>query len=49
MGPPKFIEELSSTLTINDGDRLELKVKVEGDPEPQITWLKNEQVSIIPI
>lgn len=44
MGPPTFSQPLENDLTINDGDRLELTVKVEGDPEPQITWLKNEQV-----
>ena len=46
MGPPKFIEKLASTKTINDGDTLELKVKVHGDPEPQIKWSKNDKVSL---
>lgn len=44
MGPPTFTQQLESALTIDDGARLELTVKVEGDPEPQITWLKNEQI-----
>ena len=44
MGPPSFVQQLDSAMTIDDGSRLELTVKVEGDPEPQVTWLKNEQV-----
>lgn len=43
MGPPKFTKKLSD-LTINDGEKLELKVKVEGDPEPQITWSKGDKI-----
>ncbi|XP_015183294.1 PREDICTED: twitchin isoform X5 [Polistes dominula] len=40
MRPPEFTKKLND-LTINDGEQLELTVKVDGDPEPQITWLKN--------
>lgn len=46
MKPPEFTKKLND-LTINDGEQLELTVKVDGDPEPQITWLKNGKVSII--
>lgn len=46
MKPPEFTKKLND-LTINDGEQLELAVKVDGDPEPQITWLKNGKVSII--
>jgi hypothetical protein len=44
MGPPTFTQELEKQLIINDGARLELTVNVEGDPEPQITWMKNEKM-----
>lgn len=44
MGPPVFAQQLDAAMTLDDGSRLELSVVVEGDPEPQITWLKNEQI-----
>ena len=44
MRGPQFTKKLSD-LTINDGEQLELNVKVDGDPEPQITWSKNGKVS----
>ncbi|XP_011700590.1 PREDICTED: twitchin isoform X1 [Wasmannia auropunctata] len=40
MRPPQFTQKLKN-LTINDGEHLELTAKVDGDPEPQITWSKN--------
>jgi len=40
MCPPDFSTRLIDT-SINDGQPLELVCKVTGDPEPQITWLKN--------
>lgn len=40
MRAPQFTKKLSD-LTINDGEQLELNVKVDGDPEPQVTWTKN--------
>ena len=45
MGPPKFTKELKD-LTIDDGAKLELTVKVEGDPEPQVNWTKNGNVRL---
>lgn len=45
MRSPQFTQKLKN-LTINDGEQLELKVKVEGDPEPQITWSKDGKVDI---
>lgn len=45
MRPPQFTKKLSD-LTIGDGEQLELSVKVDGDPEPQITWLKNGKVNL---
>lgn len=43
MRPPEFVRKLKD-LTVNDGEQLELSVKVEGDPEPQITWTKGGKV-----
>lgn len=43
MRSPQFTQKLKD-LTVNDGEQLELKVKVDGDPEPQITWSKNGKV-----
>lgn len=43
MRSPQFTQKLKN-LTINDGEQLELKVKVDGDPEPQITWSKDGKV-----
>lgn len=45
MRSPQFTQKLKD-LTVNDGEQLELKVKVDGDPEPQITWSKNGKVNI---
>lgn len=45
MRPPQFIQKLKN-LTINDGEHLELTAKVDGDPEPQITWSKDGKVGI---
>lgn len=45
MKPPKFTQKLKN-LTINDGEQLELTVKVDGDPEPQITWSKDGKVNV---
>ncbi|KOX74016.1 Twitchin [Melipona quadrifasciata] len=44
MRAPQFTKKLND-LTINDGEQLELKVNVDGDPEPQITWSKNGKAS----
>jgi len=44
MCPPDFSTRLLDT-SVNDGQSLELICKVTGDPEPQITWLKNGKVS----
>ena len=41
---PEFIEKLSSTLSIKDGESLLLKCSVKGVPEPQIEWSKNGEV-----
>lgn len=40
MRQPEFVTKLKD-LKVNDGEQLELSVKVDGDPEPQITWTKN--------
>lgn len=46
MRPPSFTRKLKDQ-TINDGEQLELTVKVDGDPEPQITWTKGGKVNKI--
>lgn len=45
MCAPKFIKNLNN-LTVIDGESLTLTCSVQGDPEPQITWFKNNKVSI---
>ncbi|XP_023314705.1 twitchin isoform X11 [Trichogramma pretiosum] len=44
MGPPSFSQKLRSTTSVTDGSRLELTVQVNGDPEPQVTWTKNDKI-----
>jgi len=41
MCPPSFLTGLKPELSIKDGSRLELKVQVKGDPDPQVSWLKD--------
>ncbi len=41
MCPPSFLTGLKPDLSIRDGARLELKVAVKGDPDPQVTWTKD--------
>lgn len=41
MCPPSFLTGLKPELQIKDGSRLELKVQVKGDPDPQVSWLKD--------
>ncbi|KAL1129846.1 hypothetical protein AAG570_012790 [Ranatra chinensis] len=43
MCKPAFTEGLTDKV-VNDGDSLSLMCSVKGDPEPQITWLKNGQL-----
>ncbi|KAE8573900.1 Putative twitchin [Halyomorpha halys] len=42
MSPPKFSQGLSNK-SVNDGEQLVFTCKVLGDPEPQITWSKNDK------
>lgn len=44
MTPPKFDTSLSPNREVCDGDKLELECVVSGDPEPKVTWLKNNEV-----
>jgi len=41
MCPPSFLTGLKPSQEIRDGSRLELKVAVKGDPDPQVTWTKD--------
>jgi hypothetical protein len=38
MCPPSFLTGLKVEQSKKDGARLELKVQVKGDPDPQVTW-----------
>lgn len=40
--PPKWEIGLKN-LNIGDGERLTLQAQVSGDPEPQVTWYKNNK------
>jgi hypothetical protein len=41
MCPPSFLTGLNPELEIQDGTRLELRVSVKGDPDPQVVWTKD--------
>lgn len=43
MCPPKFIKPLNN-LTVIDGESLTLTCTVQGDPEAQVTWFKDNKV-----
>ena len=40
MCKPEFTKQLSNC-DVNDGEKLQLSCTVKGDPEPQISWTKN--------
>jgi hypothetical protein len=44
MCPPEFTQKLIDR-KVNDGDPLELTCYIKGDPDPQVTWLKDGKVS----
>lgn len=41
MCPPSFVTGLKPDLEVKDGTKMELVVKVTGDPCPQVTWTKD--------
>ncbi len=41
MCPPSFKSGLNPEQSVNDGERLELRVAVKGDPEPRVEWTKD--------
>jgi len=41
MHKPKFAQTLPAKFDVKDGQALNLKCSVSGDPEPQITWFKD--------
>jgi hypothetical protein len=41
MSPPTFLSGLNPVVEIQDGRRLELRVSVKGDPDPQVGWTKD--------
>lgn len=49
MCTPKFVQTLLGDLSVKDGEALKLTCIVKGDPEPNITWSKNNEVKKIEI
>lgn len=43
MCPPSFTTKLQDR-TVNDGEPLVINCAIKGDPDPQVSWLKNGQV-----
>ena len=41
MSAPEVIQELPTTLSVKDGEALEIKCEFKGDPEPQVSWTKS--------
>ncbi|KAJ8872079.1 hypothetical protein PR048_025680 [Dryococelus australis] len=41
LSPPQFIKTLKKTVDLREDDNFILEVKVEGDPKPEIKWLKD--------
>jgi len=48
MFAPQFTTQLANK-TVKDGEQVELSCTVKGDPDPQISWLKDGQVSSSPM
>uniref|UniRef100_A0A670XYF3 Ig-like domain-containing protein n=1 Tax=Pseudonaja textilis TaxID=8673 RepID=A0A670XYF3_PSETE len=42
---PSFIEKLKNT-SVKEGDKLEMNVKAQGNPNPDIVWLKNSDIIV---
>ncbi|XP_039185115.1 titin-like isoform X6 [Crotalus tigris] len=42
---PLFIEKLKNT-SVKEGDKLEMNVKAQGNPNPDIVWLKNSDIIV---
>ncbi|XP_076264326.1 obscurin isoform X27 [Rhynchophorus ferrugineus] len=40
---PKIVEKLGSEKVVSQGENLELKVKIEAEPKPQVKWYKGEE------
>nr|CAD7588174.1 unnamed protein product [Timema genevievae] len=38
---PQFVKSLNSSIDTNEGETITLEVKVQGDPKPEVKWLKN--------
>lgn len=43
MCQPQFVKPLSD-MTIKDGEAMKLTCIVKGDPDPNVTWMKNGEV-----
>jgi len=44
MSPPGVSSPLPATLSVKDGESVEMKCEFSGDPEPQVSWTKNGEV-----
>ncbi|CAG9815908.1 unnamed protein product, partial [Phaedon cochleariae] len=40
---PKVIQKLGSDRTVSQGQNVELKVKLESEPKPEVKWFKDEE------
>ncbi|KAF7281172.1 hypothetical protein GWI33_005044 [Rhynchophorus ferrugineus] len=40
---PKIVEKLGSEKVVSQGENLELQVKIEAEPKPQVKWYKGEE------
>lgn len=40
---PKILEKLGTEKVVSQGKNLELKVKIEAEPKPEVKWYKDEE------
>lgn len=41
MSAPEVTTALPATISVKDGESLEIKCELSGDPEPQVSWTKS--------
>nr|XP_018906230.1 PREDICTED: muscle M-line assembly protein unc-89 isoform X3 [Bemisia tabaci] len=47
MAGPRFTKEMPKAMTTKEGDNVTFQVKVKGDPEPEVKWMRNDQEIVI--
>lgn len=40
---PKIVQKLGQDKVVSQGENLELKVKIEAEPKPEVKWYKDDQ------